>query len=44
MLRIKDSQVKFTGEQENPFVHFSLPGTTKTEQIEQAKIILQRIN
>ncbi len=44
MLKIKNTQVNFSGEQENPFVHFSLSGVTKKEQIEHAKIILQKIN
>jgi transcription-repair coupling factor (superfamily II helicase) len=43
LLNMSDTNLKFSGNQENPFVHFHVRGESKREQIEQAKNILQRI-
>jgi len=44
LLNMCDTKINFSGNQENPFVHFHVKGESKREQIEQSKIILQKIH
>jgi transcription-repair coupling factor (superfamily II helicase) len=43
IMSFKETEVKFSGDQNNPNVHFCLQGETKAEQIANAKNILQNI-
>ncbi len=43
IMNTKFADVKFSGDQTNPSVLFTLRGVTESEQIEQAKILLQNI-
>jgi transcription-repair coupling factor (superfamily II helicase) len=43
LMNYKKAEVIFSGDQNNPFVHFILTGDSKDEQIQQAKNILQNI-
>jgi hypothetical protein len=43
LLNMSETKIHFSGNQKNPFVHFEIYGETKKERIEQAKIILQKI-
>ncbi len=43
LLNMNETKINFSGDQENPFVHFRVSGETKRQQIEQAKIILHKI-
>ena len=44
ILNLKQSGVRFSGDQNNPSIHFTLGNGSKEEQINQAKIILQNIS
>ena len=43
ILNLKQTEIKFSGDQNNPLVHLTLPGESKEDQIRQAKNILQNI-
>jgi transcription-repair coupling factor (superfamily II helicase) len=44
ILKLKQGGVRFSGDQNNPSIHFTLGNGSKEEQINQAKIILQNIS
>jgi transcription-repair coupling factor (superfamily II helicase) len=43
ILKLKQTEVKFSGDQSNPLIHFSLPSESGEDRINKAKIILQNI-